>query len=52
MPVETAGRVEKAYYGLLVAQLQLAAARANSDSLRNKLLLDSKCHDADSAAGP
>jgi outer membrane protein TolC len=41
MPVETASRVEKAYCGLLVAQRQLAAARANSDVLRNKLLLAS-----------
>jgi outer membrane protein TolC len=41
MPVETASRVEKAYYGLLVAQRQLAPARATSDSLRNKLLLAS-----------
>jgi outer membrane protein TolC len=38
MPVETASNVDKAYYGLLVAQRQLAAARATSDSLRNKLL--------------
>jgi outer membrane protein TolC len=41
MPVETASRVEKAYYGLLVAQRQLIAARVNSDVLRNKLLLAS-----------
>ncbi len=41
MPVETASLVEKAYYGLLVAQRQLAAAQANSECLRNKLLLAS-----------
>ena len=41
MPVETARLVEKAYYGLLVAQRQLAAAQANSECLRNKLLLAS-----------
>ena len=41
MPVETASNVEKAYYGLLVAQRQFAAAQANSDILRNKLLLAS-----------
>lgn len=41
MPVETASNVEKAYYGLLVAQRQFAAAQTNSDILRNKLLLAS-----------
>ena len=32
MPVETASNVEKAYYGLLVAQRQLDIARANAGS--------------------
>ncbi len=41
MPVETASNVEKAYYGLLVAQRQLAIARANADRLRSKHLLAS-----------
>ncbi len=41
MPVETASNVEKAYYGLLVAQRQLAIARANADRFRNKHLLAS-----------
>jgi hypothetical protein len=37
MPAETASRVEKVYYGLLVAQRQFAAARANSEG---KIQLD------------
>jgi outer membrane protein TolC len=41
MPVETASNVEKAYYGLLVAQRQLAIARHNADHLRNKRLVAS-----------
>jgi outer membrane protein TolC len=41
MPVETASNVEKAYYGLLVAQRQLAIARANADRFHNKHLLAS-----------
>ena len=41
MPFETASNVEKAYYGLLVAQRQLEVARANAGALRNKQLLAS-----------
>ena len=41
MPFETASNVEKAYYGLLVAQRQLDIARANAGVLRNKQLLAS-----------
>ena len=41
MPVETASNVEKAYYGLLVAQRQLLVARANADGVRSRQLLAS-----------
>ncbi|HMD19570.1 MAG TPA: TolC family protein [Alloacidobacterium sp.] len=41
MPVETASNVEKAYYGLLVAQRQLAIAKAKADGLRSKRLVAS-----------
>ncbi len=41
MPFETASNVEKAYYGLLVAQRQLDIARANAGVLGNKQLLAS-----------
>jgi outer membrane protein TolC len=41
MPVETASNVEKAYYGLLVAQRQFLVAKANADSFRNEHLLAS-----------
>jgi outer membrane protein TolC len=41
MPVETASNVEKAYYGLLVAQRQLAIARHTADHLRDKRLIAS-----------
>ena len=41
MPVETASNVEKAYYGLLVAQRQLAIAKAKADGLRDRRLVAS-----------
>jgi outer membrane protein TolC len=41
MPVDTASNVEKAYYGLLVAQRQLAIAKAKADGLHNKRLVAS-----------
>ncbi len=41
MPVETASNVVKAYYGLLVAQRQLAIAKAKTDGPRNKRLVAS-----------
>jgi len=51
MPVETAGNVEKAYYGLLVAQRQLSIARANADSLHNRQLLASNSSTPPLASG-
>ena len=41
MPVDTASNVEKAYYGLMVAQRQFAIARANSESFSSKRLVAS-----------
>jgi outer membrane protein TolC len=41
MPVETASNVEKAYYGLLVAQRQLEVADAEAGALRSKHLIAS-----------
>lgn len=41
MSVDTASNVEKAYFGLLVAQRQLEVARTDADRLRNKRLIAS-----------
>lgn len=51
LPPQTAGNVEEKYYGLLVAQRQLAIAKANAVEIENKQLVASSASPAVASSG-